>query len=84
MLRRIATALAVATVAGFLAAGPATAANDGGGRTDNGRYYNEGRHAGHESYNVGGPYGVTYSGATDSGYKTGASYHHNRWFDLDD
>ena len=20
---------------------------------------------------------------TDSGYKTGASYHHNRWFDLD-
>ncbi|WP_407549087.1 hypothetical protein QOM21_08230 [Streptomyces sp. Pv4-95] len=30
------------------------------------------------------PHGVTYSGATDSGYKTGASYHHNRWFDLDD
>ncbi|WP_306335264.1 hypothetical protein [Streptomyces sp. KL118A] len=71
MLHRIATALAMATVAGFLTAGPALA--DG-----------EGRHEGHEAYNVGGPYGVTYSNATDSGYKTGASYHHNRWFDLDD
>jgi hypothetical protein len=71
VLHRIATVLAVATVAGFLAVG--TAAADG----------DDAFHVGDSQMgqvNVGGSDGVSYNGEN----QTGASYHHNRWFDLDD
>ncbi|MFJ6700690.1 hypothetical protein ACIQM4_32230 [Streptomyces sp. NPDC091272] len=70
MLRRIATALAVATVAGFMATGTAVAADN-----DNG-VYGEGRHASHQAYNLGGPYGITHTGTKVGGYRYAVSFDH--------
>ncbi|GGV49331.1 hypothetical protein GCM10010277_43080 [Streptomyces longisporoflavus] len=67
MLKRIASALAVATVAGFLASGTAVA-DDGPSTT-----HSEGRYAGQAAYNMGGPYGITYSGAHAGGHQDGSS-----------
>ncbi|MEU6677190.1 hypothetical protein [Streptomyces sp. NPDC046853] len=67
MLKRIASALAVATVAGFLAAGTAVA-NDGPSTT-----HSQGGYAGKAAYNMGGPYGITYGGASMGGYSHGTS-----------
>ncbi|MFI7387361.1 hypothetical protein [Streptomyces sp. NPDC049813] len=82
MKHRIATALAVATVAGFLAAGPA-AAFDGPDVSAEGRYHSEGWQAGRHSSNVGGPLGVTNSGAVAGGFSTDAAFRFERDLDLD-
>lgn len=63
MLQRIASVLAVATVAGFLAAGPA-AADDGPTGT-----YDEGRYGAQQFSNMGGPYGITTGGKAEAGYR---------------
>jgi hypothetical protein len=67
VLKRIASALAVATVAGFLAAGTAVA-DDGPSTT-----YSEGRHGSQAAYNMGGPWGITYSGGEMGGHKDGSA-----------
>ncbi|MFF1693699.1 hypothetical protein ACFVXC_08765 [Streptomyces sp. NPDC058257] len=67
MLKRIASALAVATVAGFLAAGPAVADDD------HSTTFSEGRHAGQSFTNMGGPYGITTAGQADGGYRNGTA-----------
>ncbi|MFG2652723.1 hypothetical protein [Streptomyces sp. NPDC048436] len=64
MLQRIASVLAVATVAGFLAVGPAAAHDDGPTGT-----LDEGRYAGQSFTNMGGPYGITTAGHTDGGHR---------------
>ncbi|MET9495700.1 hypothetical protein [Streptomyces sp. NPDC006552] len=82
MKHRIATALAVATVAGFLAAGPA-AAFDGPDVSGEGRYHSEGWLAGRHDSNVGGPLGVTNSGAVAGGFSKDAAFRFDRHFDHD-
>lgn len=67
MLQRIASALAVATVAGFLAAGTAVAADGPTGTLDEGRY------AGQSFTNMGGPYGITTAGQTEGGHRDGTA-----------
>ncbi|MFD0551725.1 hypothetical protein ACFQ0X_22945 [Streptomyces rectiviolaceus] len=67
MLKRIASALAVATVAGFLAAGTAVASDGPTGTFDEGRY------AGKSFTNMGGPYGITTAGHVDGGHRDGTA-----------
>ncbi|MFC8129458.1 hypothetical protein [Streptomyces sp. NPDC057302] len=67
MLQRIASALAVATVAGFLAAGTAVA-SDGPSTT-----MTEGRYAGQSFTNMGGPYGITTAGQAEGGHRDGTA-----------
>ncbi|MEU6387950.1 hypothetical protein [Streptomyces sp. NPDC046939] len=84
MLNRITTALAVATVAGFLAAGPAMASSDDdGGSRGEGVYYNEGHAAGQNASNVGGPLGVTNHGMWAAGYENAGGYRFEHGFDFD-
>ncbi|MER5257743.1 MULTISPECIES: hypothetical protein [unclassified Streptomyces] len=68
MLKRIASALAVATVAGFLAAGTAVA-------DDPSTTISEGRYAGQTFTNMGGPYGITTAGQADGGHRDGTALH---------
>ncbi|WP_367043634.1 hypothetical protein [Streptomyces sp. Je 1-332] len=68
MLKRIASVLAVATVAGFLAAGTAVA-------DDPSTTHSEGRYAGQVAGNLGGPYGITYYGQADGGHRDGTALH---------
>ncbi|MFI0240365.1 hypothetical protein [Streptomyces sp. NPDC016845] len=84
MLNRIATALAVATFAGFLAAGPAMAdSDDDGGSRGDAVYYNEGHSAGQWASNVGGPLGVTNMGMAAAGFENAGGYHWEHGYDFD-
>ncbi|WP_394428209.1 hypothetical protein [Streptomyces sp. SGAir0957] len=83
MLNRIATALAVATFAGFLAAGPAMASDDDGGSRGEGVYYNEGHVAGQSASNVGGPLGVTNHDMWAAGYENAGGWRFETGYDWD-
>ncbi|MFI5664408.1 hypothetical protein [Streptomyces sp. NPDC051684] len=80
MVRRIAAAVAVASVAGFLAAGPAVADVDDS-RHDSSHVYDHAGIAGQEFVNVGGRDGVTVSGSLAAHHNVGAWQHHHRWID---
>ncbi|GAA2331358.1 hypothetical protein OKJ48_33890 [Streptomyces kunmingensis] len=82
MLHRIASALALATVAGFLAAGPVAAADEPD-FSGEGSYHSEGHQAGMASSNVGGPLGVSHLAAMESDYSAGGAYRFDRDFDHD-
>src|SRR4051812_44366308 len=83
VLNRITTALAIATVAGFLAAGPAMAADDDGVSRGEGYWQNEGHEAGQWASNVGGELGVTNVGMHASGWQSAGGYRFDNAFDFD-
>ncbi|MGW0686234.1 hypothetical protein ACWD2L_23015 [Streptomyces sp. NPDC002754] len=81
MVRRIAAAVAVASVAGFLAAGPAVADVDDS-RQDTAHVYDHAGVAGQEFVNVGGRDGVTVSNSLAAHHNVGAWKHHHRYYDF--
>ncbi|MHC5257972.1 hypothetical protein ACYSUO_08810 [Streptomyces sp. UC4497] len=83
MVRRIAAAVAVASVAGFLAAAPAVADVDGSSH-DSSHAYNHGGFAGEQFVNVGGHDGVTVAGSQAGEYHLGAWENHHGHFGLGD
>ncbi|WP_425825797.1 hypothetical protein [Streptomyces fractus] len=80
MVRRIAAAVAVASVAGFLAAAPAVADVDDS-RHDSSHVYDHAGFAGQEFVNVGGRNGVTISNSLAAHHNVGAWKHHHRYID---
>jgi hypothetical protein len=72
MLRRIAITVAAVSAAGFLSAVPAVAYD--GGYSGTGGYHNAGGHAGFEHVNLGGPYGITATSGSISGYEHDGGY----------
>ncbi|MEU2791689.1 hypothetical protein [Streptomyces sp. NPDC007100] len=84
MLRNVAITLAGVTAAGFLAAGPAAADPGGGGAAGgtyaSGGYSSQNTLAGYRHHNVGGPSGVTSTGAAYAHSKASGSFDYGHYF----
>ncbi|MFH8407101.1 hypothetical protein ACH4FX_20235 [Streptomyces sp. NPDC018019] len=84
MLRNVAITLAGVTAAGFLAAGPAAADSGGGGVAGgaygSGAYASQNTLGGYRHYNVGGPTGVTATGAAYAHSKSAGEFDYGRYF----
>ncbi|WP_063760909.1 MULTISPECIES: hypothetical protein [Streptomyces] len=84
MLRNVAITLAGVTAAGFLAAGPAAADPHGGGAAGgaygSGAYASQNTLGGYRHYNVGGPSGVTATGAEYAHSKAAGEFDYGRYF----
>ncbi|OKI02514.1 hypothetical protein A6A06_15925 [Streptomyces sp. CB02923] len=83
MLRNVAITLAGVTAAGFLAAGPAAADSGGGaagGAYGSGAYSSQNTLGGYRHFSVGGPSGVTATGAAYAHSQAGGQFDYGRYF----